>query len=402
MSTRKLLFKNTFWLGLMEVFSKITMFAVTISLVRYLGPTDFGTFNLTFSYVAIFMVLSDFGLNTIVTRDVAKNRDQTHQYLSNLLGLKITLSLIIAFLIIISLFVLPTSGTRVMILIVMLYSLVQNVSSVFTSIFTAWERMELVFLVRLIYFVGILISVLIVIAFKGNQLDIVTAYLITVLLSLIPCIFLIGKLGITVKISFDKTFCQELLRESIPFIGLAIVNTIYFNNDTLLIGKFSGSTQVGFYQSAYKILFAFQSINVINNAIFPRLNILVHEHQNANLLKLIKMITFLSIISLVPLVMLITTFRQPIVSLIYGHSYLPAATAMAVLLWSGVINYFRNFTSNLLFAKRRQHQVLVATTSGLIINLFINFFFIPKFGFIAASWSLLISELFILIYTVAI
>ncbi len=400
MNTRNLLVKNTFWLGLVEAFSKVIMFGVTVSLVRYLGPRDFGTYNLAFSYVAMFMILADFGLNTIATRDMAKHRDLTDKYTSNLLGLKLLLSLIIAISIIVSLFVLPTSGTKTMILMVMFYNLVQNIGSIFTTIFVAWERMKLVFITKLAYYLGILISAFSVIYFHGSTINIIIAYGITTTLSVLFSALLIHRLGIKIKIAFDKAFCKELLIETIPFMGLAIVGTVYANNDTLLIGKFLGSTQVGFYQSAYKILFAFQSINVINNAIFPRLNVLIHENKTETLSKLIKIVVVLSILGLIPLATIITIFQNQIITLIYKPAFLPAASTMAILVWVGVVNYFRNLTSNLLFAQKKQHQVFLATTVGLVVNLTLNLIFIPQFGFIAAAWAFLAGETAILLVTI--
>lgn len=400
MSTRKILVNNAFWLGTVEAISKVIMFGVTVAIVRYLGPKQFGSFNLAFSYVAIFMILGDFGLSTITTRDVAKHRDQTEKYLGNLLGLKFFLSLLITLIIIVSLFIIPTSATKIMILAVMFYLLSQNIGNAFNTIFSAWERMELVFLTRMVYYLGILISAFGVIALKGTALQIVLAYGATTTFSVLFSIFLVRKMGLTIKIALDKDFCQELLKETFPFMGLAVVGTIYLNSDTLLIGRFWGSEKVGFYQSAYKILFAFQSINVINNAIFPRINILIHENKAETLKKLIKLVVLFSIFGLVPLALVITLFQNQIVKTIYGVNYLSAAPAMTILVWVGVINYFRVLTSNLLFAKKKQELVFYAVSIGLVCSLLINSLVMSQYGFTISAWSLLGSETIILLATV--
>lgn len=400
MSMRKLLVKNTFWLALLEAISKIIMFGVTVSLVRYLGPSQFGTFNLAFSYVAMFMILSDFGLNTITTRDVSKDRHQTENYLGNLLGIKLFLSVIISILIILSLFISPPSGTKSIILLVLIYNLGQNIGSAFISIFNAWEQMELVFFTRLTYYLGILLSALIVINLHGSTSHIVIAYGLSTITSIILSIYLIKKNGIKINILFDKTFWQKMFIETIPFMGLAIVSALYANNDTLLIGKYLGSTQVGFYQSAYKILFAFQSINVINSAIFPRLNVLIHQNNSEILAKLIKIVIVLSILGLIPLAIVITIFQSKIISIVYGLDYIFSAPVMVILIWSGVVNYFRIFVSNLLFIRNKQNQVFYSVTTGLLINVIINLIFIPQFGIISAAWSMMVSEIIILIFVI--
>jgi O-antigen/teichoic acid export membrane protein len=400
MSTKKTLIRNTFWLGLVEAFSKLILFGVTISLVRYLGPKDFGSFNLAFSYVTIFMILADFGLGTVTTREVAKHKDHSDKYLSNLLGLKISLSALIVVLIGLSFLVVPISTSKNMILAVMFYLLCQNIDNIFNSIFLAWERMELVFFSRIFYYSGLLISALAIIALKGTALQIVLAYGFFTFLSVLFSTFLIKKIGIKVAITFDKVFWKEILIESIPFMGLAIVGTVYANSDTLLIGHFWGNESVGFYQSAYKILFAFQSINVINNAIFPRINVLIHENKSETLNKLIKLVVLFSIFGLIPLALFITFFQNLIIKIIYGPVYLSAAPVMALLVWSGVINYFRILTSNILFAHKKQKYVFYSVSIGLVTSLLINLLIMPKFGFTVSAWSLLISETVILLATI--
>jgi O-antigen/teichoic acid export membrane protein len=74
-----------------------------------------------------------------------------------------------------------------------------------------------------------------------------------------------------------------------------------------------------------------------------------------------------------------------------------SAGVMSLLIWSGVINYFRVFVGNLLVIKRKQNMVFWSILIGTIINLTINYFLIPKVGFVQAGWSLIISELVVLV-----
>ncbi len=396
MSNRIILVQSAFWLGITELISKVVMFGVTIGLVRCLGPKDFGAFNLAFSYVALFMIAGDFGLNTVSTRDVAKNKKETEKYLGNLLGLKISLSLLITLLILLSFIFVPTNTTRSMILAVLLYNLSQNLSGVFVAIFSAWEKMQYVFVARITYYLGILVSALGVIALKGSAMQVVLAYAVTTIVSLIVSILLARGMKVKIKVLFEKEFWEKILRETVPFMGLAVVGTIYANADTLLIGKFFGSREVGFYQAAYKILFAFQSINVINNAIFPRINVLIQEKKQETLRKLIRMVITYSVIGLLPLAAFITIFQSQIVKAIYGSVYLSAAPAMAILVWAGVVNYFRIFASNLLFARHKQKQVFYAVSVGLVCSLLINLLVMPRYGFVVSSVSVLLSEIIVL------
>ena len=397
MSNKRILIKNAFWLSAIEFFSKILMFVVTVSLVRYWGASEFGAFNLSFAYVSLFMIFGDLGVSTIVLREVAKHKELSEKYLGNVLGLKLLLVILIGILFLIS-FLFINKPVAIQLLIVsLIYGLVQSFQNVFVLIFQAWERMEMVFFNRMVFYVGVLITALLVINFHGSAINLVFGYMVSTLLAIILGIWQISLLKIKIKIAFDFGFWKELIKESLPLLGMTAAMIIYANNDTLLIGRNLGNDQVGFYQTAFKILFAFQSINVINYAVFPRLTVLFHENKEYTAKKLIKIIIGLSLLGLIPLALLITWQRELIMKLIYGQSFVVSAGVMSLLIWSGVINYFRMFMGNLLVIKKKQNMVFVAVLIGTLINLTINYFLIPKFGFVQGGCSLIISELVILI-----
>ncbi len=396
LSNRQLLIKNTFWLGAVEFFSKILLFLVTVGLVRYWGAQEFGAFNLSFAYIAIFLILSDFGLVTIATRDVAKHKDLSEKYLSNLIGLKLALSILIVLFFVMSFFFVKNPVSIQLLFATLIFSLIQIFQGVFIAIFQAWEKMEMVFLNKMIYYVGMLVSALLVISFHGTAIHLVIGYTISTILSIVLGIFQTNFLKIKINIAFDFGFWKELIKEALPLFGMTAATIIYANNDTLLIGRYFGNDQVGWYQTAFKILFAFQSVNVINYAIFPRITVLFHENKKETVKKLIKLVISLSVLVLVPLALLITWQRELIMKLIYGPSFVVAAGVMSLLVWSGVINYFRVFVGNLLVIKKKQNVVFWSVLIGTLVDLTINYFLVPKVGFVQAGWSLVISELVIL------
>jgi len=396
LTNKELLIKNTFWLSGIEFCSKILLFFITLGLVRYWGAEEFGAFNLSFAYVTLFMILGDFGLTTITTREVSKHKDLSEKYLNNLIGLKLALSIIICLLFASSFLFINKPVSIWLLITTLVYSLTLIFQGIFLAIFQAWEKMEMVFLNKMVFYVGMLVSALLIINFHGNAIHLVIGYTIATILTIFLGFWQTSLLKIKIKVAFDFKFWKELIIEVLPLLGMTAATVVYANNDTLLIGRYFGNSQVGFYQTAYKILFAFQSINVINNAIFPRLTILFHEDRKETAKKLIKLVIVVSLLGLIPLAVVITWQRELIMKLIYGEAFMVSAGVMSLLVWSGVINYFRVFVANLLIIKKKQKMVFVAVLLGTVVDLTVNYFFIPKFGFIQAGWSLIISELIIL------
>lgn len=395
-TSKQTLFKNTFWLGQIEFFSKIILFFVTILIVRSFGPTNFGKYNLAFSYAAVIMVLSDLGLNTIITREIAKYPDLVHKYLSNTLSIKIIVSLSLG---IIAYLIRPLLNgdpfIQKLFLLCIAYNLIQNIFNLFISVFSGLEKMEYIFVVKLIYYLGLLFSAILITSNHSTPDKLLWLYIIATLITLMVTAVLVIVNKIKIYLEFDFVFWKKIFIETLPLLGMAILTAVYLNNDTILIGRFFGPEKVGFYQSAYKILFAFQSVNVVNFALFPRFSALIHQKHYESLNKLIKLTLTLSFVVLIPLAIGITIFAKPIINIIYGSAYSGASLTMALLIWSGVIFYFHNFASNLLIASNHQKSFFYIFLIGTIVNIVINLTVMSHYDYYLPALSLLISEIII-------
>lgn len=400
LSNKHILIKNTFWLGALEFFSKILMFVVIVGLVRFWGPEEFGAYNLAFAYVSLFVVFADFGLSTIALREIAKHRDLSEKYLANLIGLKLFLSVIVILLFAASFLFVHKPVSIELLVLTLVFCLSQSFFGLFGSIFRAWEKMEMVFVNQMVFYIGFLATALLIVNFNGRAIHLALGYTIATLIAMLLGIWQTSLLKIKIKIAFEFDFWKELIVESLPLLGITVASVIYCNNDTLLIGRYFGNNEVGWYQTAYKILFAFQSINVINNALFPRLTILFHENKTETIKKLMEIVLSLSLIGLIPLALLITWQRELIMRLIYGQSFVVSAGVMSLLIWSGVINYFRVFVGNLLLIKHKQKMIFWAILVGTIVNLTTNYLLVPKLGFVQGGISLVISEVVVLVVMV--
>lgn len=395
-SHKQILLKNTFWLGLIEFFSKIIMFVVTVLIVRSFGPENFGRLNIAFSYVAIFMVLSDFGLNTISTREIAKNPQKKQKYFSNVF----TIKLLISFLLIILSFILSPilhadPFIQKLFILTVIFNLIQNLTNFFCAVFSGLEIMEFVFTTRIIHYLGLFVSAIFVTQNRLGLDILLVAYIVTNMFMFIITLLMFKKRKIELSFSFDFVFWKKIMKETLPLLGITVATSIYLNNDTILIGRYFGPQSTGLYQSAYKILFAFLSVNIVNTALFPRISALIQQKSYQTLSRLIRFILSISLIILIPLAMIITVFSKQIMNVIYGPAYISAGTALIFLIWAGVVNYFRTFTGNFLIASGRQRIFFYAFFAGTILNLVLNLFLTPKFGYIFCSFSLLISELLI-------
>lgn len=395
-STRQILVKNTLWLSLLEVVSKIIMFFVTVSVVRYFGATEFGRLNYTQSFVGIVMLLSDFGLNTILIRDIAKDKQHVSRYLTSATVVK-GISVILVFAVL-----LLTARSDVSLFMLMAtFLLAQSTESLYTSVLSAYESMELIFASKLVHYLGILTSVGTIIYLRLDLHWLLFAYTISAIISILVSLFFLHKLKISLWVSHSWSLTRRLLSESLPIFGMLAINQVYLNLDTVMIRMSYGTTAVGYYQAAYKILFAFQAINLITTATFPRISALYHEGKTRQLKKLAGMVILGSSLLLVPFITVVYFFSPLLITKIYGAAYLPSAPVLPVLLFAGLLMFYRTFIGNFLLAAGRQKIIFYVSLVALFINVGLNYFLIPHYGFVQGAISLVISEMFILLSLLA-
>jgi hypothetical protein len=87
-------FRRNFLLKVLtDVITKGLMFLFALLVARGLRSEGFGAFSSAQSVAAIVAILSDLGLNTLVTREIAARRGHAPSLVGNLLALKILLSM---------------------------------------------------------------------------------------------------------------------------------------------------------------------------------------------------------------------------------------------------------------------------------------------------------------------
>jgi len=100
----------------------------------------------------------------------------------------------------------------------------------------------------------------------------------------------------------------------------------------------------------------------------------------------------------VPFSILLFIFALPILLFLYGSEYTAATSVFRVLVLSIAILLLSFPFGETLKAANRQKSYLLAIGSGAVLNVVLNFIFIPRFGMMGASITTLISEIYIFIF----
>lgn len=389
---------NSLWLGLGEIVSKGAMFLATIVLIRYLSPTDFGHFNLANSLVVTAGMVIDFGLSTLVTRDLSGNLEKTQEYLSNVLSLKLLLGVFYFFLVVI-IAILPAFNQHdqwtSLLLLFAIFIWFSDLTGLFAAIFVAEEKMEKLFFVQVVHYCGIASSALITVHFQWELKELVTAYMLAASIGTLIAYLFILKENVKLSFQLDRRFLSGLFQRSLPLFGALALTTVYVNADTLIIGQMLGAEAVGFYQGAYKFLFVFQGVNMLNTALFPRLSFYVKSGNRHAFSKLNLTVVVFCLLILLPGTLIAVAFVKPIILFIYCEKMLPSIDPLRFMIGAGAVCFLRVYLGNILIAQDRQKYMFVAMSAGLLLNIYFIIDLIPEYGFTAGGIALLLGEVVI-------
>ena len=84
--------KNSFFSIIDQILGIGMNFLLSILFARYLGAESLGQYSLGLAIVGLLAIFTNFGITTIMSREIAKSSKKTKLYLGNALGIKFFIS----------------------------------------------------------------------------------------------------------------------------------------------------------------------------------------------------------------------------------------------------------------------------------------------------------------------
>jgi O-antigen/teichoic acid export membrane protein len=156
MNTVQRIAKNTGVLLIAQLASYILGFFFIMYTARYLGAEGFGILSFALAFTGLFAIIASFGMNNYIIRELARNKELTNEYLTNVSVIKLLLSFLAYGLVVLTINLMdyPRDTTYAVYLFGFDMILTSFVLT-FRAIFQAFERMEytaVVMIIGKIYF----------------------------------------------------------------------------------------------------------------------------------------------------------------------------------------------------------------------------------------------------------
>ncbi|MGQ9851054.1 MAG: oligosaccharide flippase family protein [Aggregatilineaceae bacterium] len=403
--------KNSLAPIVLNLFNRAIDFAFAFIMLRILGPANAGVYYYAIVIFGWFDILTNFGLNTLLTREVARDRSAAGRYLFNSTALRLTLSalsvpLLLGFLAVRQATVSPALEGQAIAAIVLLYIglLPGSISTGLTALFYAFEKAEypaaittVSTIVKVTLGLGTLLLGWGVVGLAGGAV-------ITNLVTLLVLGWLARPLAQGVFAErLDPSLLRHMVGESWPLMINHLLATVFFKIDVVLMEAINGNTIVGQYSTAYKWLDALNIIPAfLTMALLPVMARQAHEDRAAlrrNYLLAVKLLVMVAL----PVAVITTFIAAPLIRVLGGAEYLPAGgIALQIMIWSIPIGWINSVTNYVIVALDRQRTLMAAFAAGVIFNVVANLLLLPAYSYRAAAAITILSEgvLFVAFYRI--
>jgi len=377
---------------------------ITLIIGRSLGPALFGEFTKIFVYVGYFYVLVDFGLNSIFVKE--SQDKNTSNLFKSLLGLRLVLATQLTLLAIIISFFLPYDAqtltgfsplVKTGIIIASLTILTQALFATGSAFFQKNLRYDLSAVATILGSM-VMVAITFILFFKTRLLlPYIFVYVIGGATYTAASYYLIWrKFRQNLRPTYELNQLKTLLSLSWP-IGIALVlNLLYFRIDVLILANFRESAEVGLYGLGYQFFQAGLAVPIFfANALYP---ILARQYsqKSSEFKKTIKTWSvYLFLFSLALTVFLIAI--SYLIPVLYDVRFAGSATALRILSIGMPAFFMSALIWHLLIIYGRQKLLIYIYAIGAVFNLISNLILIPRFGYLAAATTTVVSEILILV-----
>ncbi len=382
--------KNTFYLLIAYIYQKLIALFYFILLARYLGADSFGKYTFALSFAALFSVIMDFGLFSVLTREIARDKTKTNKYFGNILTFNLAAGVFVLFLIYILINVLgyPLVTRRLVYisgLVIFLDTLALSFYFVFRGhLNTKYEALGIVIHKTIMLLVG-----LVLIFIKARLFLMLLPLLAASFFYLANAIFFLKKkLNIWPVPRFDKETLKSLIKLSWPFFMAAVFAKLYSTSDTILLSYLADDKAVGWYNAAQKLTNAFTLLiaGSLSSALYPSLSYYFIRSKK-ELGEIFTQAVFYLMLVTVPLVFGLLILAKPIILFIYGDGYSPAITTLTILSCSIPFMFLDFIMVSLLNACEKQKINTLIHGFGVGLFIVLNLILIPLFSHLGAALS---------------
>ncbi len=389
----------------LNLFNRAIDFVFAAFYLRLLGPGDAGSYATAITIASLYEIIANWGLNTLIIREVSQDKSQASRYLLNTSLLRLGTGLVGSLPVV--LYVLGRTwgdnpldaATQWAIVLLMVGMVFSGMGQGLTGLFYAYEQAEMPAAITTVTTIlKVAFGVLVLVLGWGFVGLAGVSILVNLLTLAVLTTAALRQFRLPGPWRIDPGLQRQMLTASYPLMLNHLLATVFFLVDVPLLQQFKGDEQVGWYDSAYKYVRAFNVIPAFFTfALFPVISRQV-QSALADARRTFRMSVKLLTLVALPLAAVTTLLAEVLIGLLGGAAFLPdGAIALRIMVWSIPFGWLNSVTNYVLIALGQERMQTRAFAIGVGFNLIANLIFLRLYGYRAAAVITIASEIVLLV-----
>lgn len=388
--------KASFWFLICGFLQKGVSIITTPIFTRLLSTAEYGQYSVFNSWLGIVSVFVTLQLYSgAFTQGMVKFENKKMKYASSIQGLCLTL--VVCWTIIYLLFHEFWNNLFELTIVQMLAMLVLIWS---TSVFNFWsveQRVDLRYHTLVtITIVSTLAKPFVGIVFVILAEDKVTARILGLALVELVCYtWMYFSQMHRGKTYFDRSFWKHALLFNLPLLPHYLSMVVLNSSDRIMINNMVGSNEAGIYSLAYSIS---QIMTVLNTALLQTIEPWMYKKIKAKRMEDLSGVAYPAVIGVSAVNILLIAFAPEAIALFAPPAYYDAIWVIPPVAMSVYFMFAYSFFAVFEFYYEKTKYIAIATVSGAVLNIVLNYIFIKLFGYCAAGYTTLACFIIFAVY----
>lgn len=379
-----------------------TIYLVMVS--RYLGPDRQGELSLAVSIVTVLGLVVNLGMETLITRTVARTPERGAAIAST----AIVVRGILALPVFVALYIYAQIAglnleTRQAAYFVAFGMILTAFGGVMLATFQGREQMSRLTIGTVLQGALTLGLALLIRLFHGGVVAFAIVQVVVPLVLLVLTLrWMRGVARLTWRVSRRQV--QDLITGSLAFWASNAFLTVYMYIDSVILFSLAGTRAVGFYAPATRMFtVALFLPTIVGSVTLPQLSRLGVD-AGSDFTRAARKTLSLLIACAVPITVGLATFAAPLILAVFGSAYQPAVPALVVLSLCIPCTFLNIQFAQSLAAREQQHLWTIVMAASCVVNPLINLALIPLAerewhnGALGAALALLVTEILMAVY----
>lgn len=384
---------NINWLFLDKIIQMGIAFFVGVWVIRYLGPEKYGILSYAVAVTAIFSIFSNLGLEMLSVKEFVNNKISKESIFGTVFFMKLMGGILVLFFSLLT--ILFTKGSETIFLIIVLIISFSFIIKPF-DVIDYWFQFKVIskysaYARGLASVLSALLKIILILTNAPLVFFAITIFIETAIFILGIIIFY-KKNKQSIRLwKLDFSLALNFLKNAWPLALASLSAIIYMRIDQIMIGNMLGDKFLGNYSVAVNLSEIWYFVpTIIAGSVFPAILYSKKISQKLYLKRLqilYDSMFWIAFLIAVP----VSFFSSQIISFLYGPEFSQASLVLSIYIWAGIAVFLGGANNKFLIAENLFSIFFYRSIIGMTVNIFLNLFFIPKYGIAGAGLATLIS-----------